>query len=110
MKNSTHKQNLIFKGFECANCKKFVEASAWGTKNRNHCPYCLCSLHVDVVIGDRKNQCKGVMPAIGKYYKADGEEVLVHKCNKCGDLRKNRVAGDDAIELCNNLPIVEEPK
>lgn len=41
---------------------------------------------------------------IGILYKDDGEEVLVHQCIKCGVLRKNRVAGDDNMELCASLP------
>lgn len=90
--------------FECANCGKDVNLFAPGTKNRNHCPYCLSSLHVDIEIGDRKSSCKGIMPAIGKIYKPDGEEVLIHKCNSCGLLRKNRVAGDDSLNLIENLP------
>jgi len=46
------------------------------------------------------------MPAIGKMYKLDGEEVLVHKCLKCGLIRKNRVAGDDDFEAVELLPTV----
>jgi len=40
---------------------------------------------------------------IGKVYKKDGEEVLVHECKKCGFIRKNRIAGDDNWELVGNL-------
>lgn len=91
------------KSFICKNCSKRVAYKAPGTKNRNHCPYCLYSLHVDLVPGDRKNTCNDLMLPIGKIYKPDGEEVLVHKCKKCGFIRKNRVAGDDNIELIDSL-------
>lgn len=47
------------------------------------------------------------MAAVAKIIKKDGEEVIVHKCNKCGLIRKNRVAGDDDIDLVENLMIVE---
>lgn len=93
-------------GFNCKHCSKFVTYVAWGTKNRNHCPFCLYSLHVDNVIGDRSSACGGLMVPIGKLYKTDGEEVLVHKCEKCGEVRKNRVAGDDSIELVDNLSVL----
>ncbi len=94
------------KNFECSNCGKKVPIDAPGTKNRNHCPFCLFSLHVDIEPGDRLNECGGLMPAIGKLYKKDGEEVLVHKCLKCGFVRKNRVAGDDSYKLVENLDVV----
>lgn len=89
--------------FVCLNCEKSVPYSAPGTKNRNHCPSCLCSLHVDEEIGDRKSSCKGLMMPIGKVFKADGEEVLIHECEKCGFIRKNRVAGDDDYEKVSSL-------
>lgn len=93
--------------FICKFCQRKVPYVAWGTKNRNHCPFCLYSLHVDEEIGDRLSPCGGLMPAIGKMYKPDGEEVLVHKCSVCGLLRKNRVAGDDSYEMIERLPIWE---
>jgi hypothetical protein len=93
--------------FNCKNCNKRVRHSAPGTKNRNHCPSCLFSLHVDVDIGDRKNKCGGLMAPIGKYYKPDGEEVLIHKCQDCGEIRKNRIAGDDNWELVEELSTLD---
>ena len=94
--------------FQCTNCGRGVSYEAWGTKNRNHCPYCLFSLHVDEAMGDRKSACAGLMPAVAKLYKADGEEVLVHKCEKCGVTRKNRIAGDDSFEKVTKLPVVAD--
>ncbi len=44
---------------------------------------------------------------MGKIYKKDGEEVLVHECVKCGFIRKNRIAGDDSWELVEKLPVLE---
>lgn len=93
--------------FTCQNCDKEVSYEASGTKNRNHCPFCLYSLHVDNEIGDRKSGCGGLMPAIGKMYKPDGEEVLLHQCQKCGIDRKNRVAGDDALKAVEELPTAD---
>lgn len=93
-------------GFKCASCNKFVTFMAAGTKNRNHCPFCLYSMHVDVIPGDRKETCRGLMAPIGVLHKKDGEEMLVHKCEKCSFLRKNRVAGDDSIENVTNLKVL----
>ncbi len=94
--------------FTCINCKKTVSSTAPGTKNRNHCPFCLASRHVDIEIGDRQSMCKGVMPAVAKMLKPDGEEVLVHKCSTCGIIRKNRVAGDDDFSAVESLEVVEQ--
>lgn len=97
--------------FICSHCGKKVSLSAPGTKNRNHCPFCLFSSHVDrEVSGDRKSSCGGLMEPLGKFYKEDGEEMLVHKCQECGFVRWNRVAGDDSIDKLENLPVVRDPR
>ncbi len=91
------------KGFICENCKKFVRFKAPGTKNRNHCPFCLCSRHLDIRIGDRKSKCLGLMIPVGKIIKEDGEEMIIHRCIKCGEVKKNRVAGDDSLSEVGRL-------
>ena len=48
--------------FTCVNCKKKVEKLNY--TSRDHCPYCLCSVHVDITPGDRKNECKGLLKPI----------------------------------------------
>ncbi|MEM9083763.1 MAG: RNHCP domain-containing protein [Planctomycetota bacterium] len=82
--------------FTCIHCKCHVEASSWGTRNRNHCPVCLWSRHVDDHIGDRASDCRAPMEPISVAAKADGEWVIVHRCTGCQQLRINRIAGDDA--------------
>ena len=47
------------------------------------------------------------MRPIGKIYKSDGEEVLVHECLICHQIRKNRIAGDDDWDLMANLALIE---
>ncbi|KKU30597.1 MAG: GTPase EngC2 [candidate division WWE3 bacterium GW2011_GWA1_46_21] len=88
---------MTLEAFLCRNCGKTVPHAAWGTKNRNHCPGCLYSLHVDDKVGDRLSACNGLMEPMGKIVKPNGEEVLVHKCLKCSEVRKNRIAGDDSV-------------
>jgi len=84
--------------FRCTSCRQDVPLEAVGTKNRNHCPLCLCSRHVDVAIGDRKADCLGAMRPIGITHKSDGVELmLVHQCMSCGKISKNRIAGDDNV-------------
>lgn len=95
------------KFFICSHCGKKVNIRAPGTKNRNHCPHCLYSLHVDKRVGDRRSKCGGLMEPIGKFYKDDGEEVLIHKCLECSYIRKNRIAGDDSFELVENLAVLD---
>jgi len=82
-----------------------------GVINRNHCPACLYSKHVDDVIpGDRKALCDGLMEPIGltikkskgnKYKpgKTAGELEIVHLCTKCGKININRIAGDDDTNM-----------
>ena len=90
--------------FICINCKKEVSTSGHiGTHQRNHCPYCLYSLHVDEQSGDRQAVCYGKMIPIGLTFKHEGEGkvgelMLIHLCEKCGRISINRLAGDDDIE------------
>lgn len=81
--------------FRCRHCKQEVAGQAIGTKQRNHCPHCLYSLHVDESIGDRKSPCHGSMKPIGLTTKKDGEIMIIHECQTCGKISNNRIAGDD---------------
>ena len=84
----------------CLNCQKEIPGNkSIGTAHRNHCPYCLFSKHLDFKIpGDRKSGCLGLMKPVGLTFKRDGEIMLVHKCQKCGHISKNRIAGDDDVQ------------
>ncbi len=68
---------------------------ACGTRHRNHCPYCLWSVHVDEQMGDRQCGCRSSMEPIGVWVRDDGEWAIIHHCTGCGLLRTNRIAGDD---------------
>jgi hypothetical protein len=96
-----------FGDFRCGYCSNFVSAAHMlsGVNNRNHCPYCLWSRHLDLcAAGDRLSACKGKMKPVGltmkksrdKYQvKSRGELMLVHECVECGGLSINRIAADD---------------
>lgn len=77
--------------FICLNCNKNVSELTNGSY-RNHCPFCLYSLHVDIIPGDRKNECKGLMKPVSIEYNSKKGFQIVHKCTKCGTLQKNKVA------------------
>lgn len=81
--------------FRCEHCHQVVPACAPGTANRNHCPHCLWSLHVDLKIGDRRCGCRSPMEPIAVWVRRDGEWALVHRCTGCHLVRTNRIAGDD---------------
>lgn len=97
------------KQFRCQNCGLLVstDPELAGVQNRNHCPNCLWSKHVDLnKAGDRKATCQARMQPIGltvkqngKKYSASGargELMLIHRCTACARISINRIAADDA--------------
>ena len=80
-------------GFVCGNCGKQVMALTNGSY-RNHCPFCLYSLHVDNKPGDRQSVCHGLMKPIGLTHKSKKGWQIVHRCCKCGHQQANKVAED----------------
>ncbi|MBQ8005943.1 MAG: RNHCP domain-containing protein [Clostridia bacterium] len=76
--------------FVCVNCGKKVEAL--GYSSRNHCPFCLYSLHVDVNPGDRSSDCGGLLRPIKVETDPRKGYIIIHKCEKCGAIRRNRAA------------------
>ena len=81
--------------FTCKVCGKTVVPTGAGTDHRNHCPFCLSSLHLDNEPGDREADCGGVMEPIAVWVRRDGEWALIHRCRICGALSSNRIAADD---------------
>jgi hypothetical protein len=95
--------------FNCGHCRHPVSADPFlsGVNNRNHCPYCLYSRHLDLYeAGDRLSACKSLMGPVGltlkrtrkKYGPGRGELMLVHQCVECGKLSINRIAADDNVD------------
>nr|WP_081941929.1 RNHCP domain-containing protein [Spirochaeta lutea] len=81
--------------FICSHCGRAVTPTANGTSNRNHCPYCLYSRHMDIRPGDRRSGCRGLMEPIGIWVQRNKEWSIIHRCTACGFIRTNRIAGDD---------------
>jgi hypothetical protein len=79
-----------------------------GGRNRNHCPYCLYSRHVDdSAPGDRASSCGAAMAPVAFFRRPKGEQVLVHRCLGCGFERYCRIAADDSDGVLDTLPEVE---
>ena len=81
--------------FSCRVCGRLVKPEGAGSSHRNHCPNCLCSLHVDITPGDRAADCGGVMEPVAVWVRKGGEWAIIHRCRRCGALSANRVAADD---------------
>ena len=82
--------------FVCANCGREVEPL--GYSSRNHCPFCLWSLHLDVNPGDRASECGGKMEPVRVEVDPKKGFVIVHRCTKCGELRRNRAAHEAKVQ------------
>lgn len=85
-------------GFTCGHCGREVLPLTNGSY-RNHCPFCLYSRHVDIVPGDRQNQCGGLMQPIAIKHAKKGRQIL-HQCLKCGKSKPNKVAEDTIQPDC----------
>lgn len=90
-------------GFICVNCG--ADVPPLGYTSRNHCPKCLCSLHVDENPGDRLNECKGTMRPISVLPDAKKGYIIIHKCDKCGRTGRNKAASDDDVQLLIALTV-----
>lgn len=87
------------KGFVCHQCQKWIPITRlMGTHHRNHCPFCLYSLHVSL-------PCHGSMVPIGLTFKKEGKDkygrvrqgelMVIHHCQTCQAVSINRLAADD---------------
>jgi hypothetical protein len=83
--------------FTCENCGAEVLPLTGGSC-RNHCPQCLCSKHLDEVPGDRAVTCGGLMECVAVQHDARRGWMLVHRCLRCGALKRNRAALDDPVQ------------
>lgn len=79
--------------FTCDVCATDVQGNGY----TNHCPECLSSKHVDINPGDRASSCKGTMLAVSLENK-NGQQYIVHQCEKCGFVRRNKVSPNDNFE------------
>ena len=103
LKQADYQYEACMEGFQCGACGMWVSPEDAGSKHRNHCPYCLSSVHVDNRPGDRASLCRGIMEAIGIWVRKNGEWAIIHRCSSCGSLNSNRIAADDDAQLLLSL-------
>lgn len=91
-------------GFICQHCGKTVGPLKY--TSRNHCPYCIHSIHIDNVPGDRANTCLGIMEPIDVEPSSKKGYIIVFRCTKCKEVKRNKMADDDdydkILEICKN--------
>lgn len=90
-----YKNHPCTESFTCRNCGRLVVSSGAGSNHRNHCPNCLCSLHVDNKPGDREADCGGIMEPVAVWVRKNNEWAIIHRCRRCEKLSSNRIAADD---------------
>ena len=66
-----YKKHACLDPFTCKVCGREILPEGAGSDHRNHCPYCLSSVHVD------------------------NEWAVIHRCTVCGKMGSNRIAADD---------------
>lgn len=106
-----HVRRFVDSAFTCTHCHCPVSSDRFqsGVRNRNHCPYCLWSRHLDLnKPADRLCACKAGMQPIGLTIKPSrnkygagqgGELMLIHICTGCRKISINRIAADDNPSL-----------
>jgi hypothetical protein len=88
--------------FRCINCKEMIFPPNFGTEQRNHCPNCLVSLHLDHAPGDRSSGCGSKMEAISIWVRRN-EWIIIHRCLGCAVIHANRIAPDDNESMLIHL-------
>ena len=78
-------------GFVCLHCGAEVLPASGGFQ-RNHCPECLHSRHVDVVPGDRLEDCGGLMEPFAVEQAGSDRLWIHHRCQRCGVVQRVRAA------------------
>ena len=86
--------------FICENCGQHVLPLKYTA--RDHCPHCLYSKHVDIMPGDRANNCQALLKPIGIEKFKDNYKII-YKCTKCNEPHKNIMAKDDNMDLIIEL-------
>ena len=89
--------------FICLNCE--YKLSKLNYTARDHCPNRLYSRHVDIMPGDRMNECCGLMKPIG-IEKYKNTYKIIYKCLKCNQIHKNIMADDDNYDLAVKLSVI----
>jgi len=76
----------VIEDFICENCGEKIKGDGF----TNHCPKCFYSKHVDIFPGDRLESCHGLMKPIDVEIGKSGKYIIIHKCEKCGEISKDK--------------------
>ena len=91
--------------FQCHYCHATVPKG--GAMIRDHCCFCLRSLHLDLIPGDRSSECKGIMQP--QHFEYQSGTVWIHySCSKCSHVWRVRAHPDDNIPP--SLSVADIPK
>ena len=90
---------VINESFECRVCHHHVPPLQTGC--RNHCPFCLHSVHLDHYPGDRAANCGGTMKPIEIYQHSKKGYMIRHRCKECGYESVNKLALEDPVQPDN---------
>ena len=69
-----YKKHACLDPFTCKVCGREILPEGAGSDHRNHCPYCLSSVHVDNEPGDRASACHGVLEPISVWVRKNGAD------------------------------------
>ena len=108
-KKGYYKSHACNESFTCKVCGRFVVPNGAGSDHRNHCPYCLTSMHLDIEPGDREADCGGAMEPVAVWVRKNGEWAIIHRCKICGALSSNRIAADDNPMKLMSIAISSPP-
>jgi len=97
----------IDEAFVCLTCGAQVPLG--GARVRDHCPFCLHSLHVDRVPGDRLANCQGALVPAALEQVA-GETVIQYVCERCGHRHRCRAHSSDDQEALRALSGPSDPQ
>ena len=86
-------------GFICEHCGK--EVLPLGYTSRNHCPFCLWSLHVDINPGDRACECRAPMEPVKVVTDPKKGYIILHRCTKCHEIHRNKAAHEAKVQPDN---------
>jgi hypothetical protein len=104
MQDKNSRKNFIVRNenFICEHCGR--ENPKLKGSCRNHCMFCLYSKHVDKnVPGDRESTCNGLMAPIEVDNDGKKGYVIIHKCEKCKKISRNKTAPDDDFDAIIKL-------
>lgn len=90
--------------FDCVFCHQSIPISKG---IRDHCPYCLHGLHVDIVPGDRAAQCRAMLIPVA-FELLSGIVWIEYACTKCSHQYRVRAHAEDQIPT--SLHIADLPK